>query len=528
MSAERSIFWFAAFEMRLAWREVSSMLTGGKPGRLWRAIMAIAAIALLLHMLAFLVLQAVGSNIRADLATLIGVTAGIFLSGTAMLSQAMESVTRTFYTRSDLELILTAPVNAGKVFAVRIAAMAFSAGVMSLLLIGPFVDILLLRSGPRWLGAYGVLVAVSLTATALAVVVTILMFRLIGPKRTRLASQIVAAIVSGIFVIGLQIGAMFSTGTMSRFAFLRSKTVLNHAPALSSVLWLPARAALGDGHALLIVLGASIVFTLAVIVIFAPRFGGYVLTASSLSHGETRKPANERAFRPQSVASALRRKERVLLLRDPWLLSQSLMQILYLMPPALLLWRNFGSNGSATAIVVPVLIMAAGQLAGGLAWLTISGEDAPDLVMSAPVTPLGLLRAKVEAVLQCIAVIFLPLTIALAFASPMRAALAAFGIVAAASSSTAIQLWFRSQAKRSNFRRRHTSSRIATIAEALVSVTWAAAGAVAAMGSWIGLPIAFAAVVALIAVRAFSPSRSTRMSISRINQIDPGISSMHR
>jgi ABC-2 type transport system permease protein len=105
---------------------------------------------------------------------------------------------------------------------------------------------------------------------------------------------------------------------------------------------------------------------------------------------------------------------------------------------------------------------------------------------------------------------------------------AAFGIVASASSSTAIQLWFRSQAKRSNFRRRHTSSRIATIAEALVSVTWAAAGAVAAMGSWIGLPIAFAAVVALIAVRAFSPSRSTRMSISRINQIDPGTSSMRR
>ena len=515
MSAERSIFWFAAFEMRLAWREVTSMLTAGRPGRLWRALVVIVCIALLLHMLAFLVLQAVGTHIRADLPTLIAVTSGIFLAGTAMLSQAMESVTRTFYTRSDLELILTAPLNAGKVFAVRIAAMGLSVGVMSVLLIGPFVDVLLLHGGVRWLGAYGVLIAVSLTATALAVMLTIFLFRVIGPRRTRLAAQIVAAIISGIFVIGLQIGAMFSTGTMSRFAFLHSKVVLQHAPPLSSIAWLPARAALGDGHALLLVVSVSMALAAAVIAIFAPRFANYVLSATSISHGETQRPAEDRAFRIETPSSALRRKECVLLLRDPWLISQSLMQILYLMPPALLLWRNYGGNGAATAIVVPVLIMAAGQLAGGLAWLTISGEDAPDLVMSAPVTPFGLLRAKVEAVLQCIAVVFLPLTVALAFASPPRAVLAVIGIVAAASSSTAIQLWFRSQAKRSNFRRRHTSSRIATIAEALVSVTWAAAGAVAAMGSWFGVPIALAAVVGLLIVRAFSPSRTQpRLTIS--------------
>jgi ABC-2 type transport system permease protein len=508
MSGERSLLWFAAFEMRLAWRDVASMLAAGRPGRLWRAVTAIVAIALLLHLLAFLVLQAVGTGIRPDLPTLLSITAGIFLSFTAMLSQATESVTRTFYTRSDLELILTAPVNAGKIFAVRIAAMALSGGVMSALLIGPFVDILLLRSGMRWLGAYGVLIAVSLTATALAVMLTIMMFRSIGPKRTRLAAQIVAAVISGIFVIGLQIGAMFSTGTMSRLAFLRSKAVLDRAPGLASIAWWPARAALGDGHFLLIVLGASIALTVAVIAVFAPRFGHYVLAASSISHGVGQARGNDRVFRVQSLPSTLRRKERVLLLRDPWLISQSLMQILYLMPPALLLWRNYGGNGAATAIVVPVLIMAAGQLAGGLAWLTISGEDAPDLVMSAPVTPLGLLRAKVEAVLQCIAVVFLPLTIALAFVSPFRAALAVAGIAAAASSSTAVQLWFRSQAKRSNFRRRHTSSRIATIAEALISVTWAAAGAVAAMGSWLGAPIALVAVAGLLTVRAFSPART--------------------
>ena len=74
----------------------------------------------------------------------------------------------------------------------------------------------------------------------------------------------------------------------------------------------------------------------------------------------------------------MRQKEWTLLLRDPWLVSQTLMQLLYLLPPALLLWRSYGEGTGALVVLVPVLVMAAGQLAGGLAWLAISGEDAPD------------------------------------------------------------------------------------------------------------------------------------------------------
>ena len=46
-------------------------------------------------------------------------------------------------------------------------------------------------------------------------------------------------------------------------------------------------------------------------------------------------------------------------------------------------------------------------------------------------------------------------------------------------STTAIQLWFRVQAKRSQFRRRQTSSRLATFAEAFSSIGWAATAALA-------------------------------------------------
>src|SRR2546428_1320974 len=56
-------------------------------------------------------------------------------------------------------------------------------------------------------------------------------------------------------------------------------------------------------------------------------------------------------------------------------LSQTLMQLLYLLPPAYLLSRSFYDGGGASALLVPVLIMAAGQLGGGLAWLAVRSEE---------------------------------------------------------------------------------------------------------------------------------------------------------
>jgi ABC-2 type transport system permease protein len=123
--------------------------------------------------------------------------------------------------------------------------------------------------------------------------------------------------------------------------------------------------------------------------------------------------------------------------------------------------------------------MAAGQLAGGLGWLTISGEDAPDLVVTAPLPASRVIRAKIEVVLIAIGVLFAPLIMALVLASPLQAAVTAIGVTVAASSATAIQLWFRVQARRSQFRRRQTSSRLATFAEAFSSIGWAATAALA-------------------------------------------------
>ncbi|MBR1285466.1 permease [Bradyrhizobium sp. AUGA SZCCT0177] len=473
MSSAADLTWFARHEIRLAWREWLAMMTGARRKRT-RAVIGLLVLAAFLHLPAYAVIGRF-ADLQAplDKPTLIVMSATIFLAWALMLSQAIESVTRVFYARADLDLIMSSPVRLTNIFSVRIAAIALSVTAMALLLSSPFVDVLMIGGGIRWFSAFGVVIAIGLSAAAVAIAITVLLFRLIGPSRTRLAAQILAAVIGAGFVIALQVAAILSYGTLSRFTVLTSDAAAAYAPDFDSPLWWPARAAIGDGEMLSLLLAGSLVLLGGVMAVFSPKFAGTVVSASATAT-TIRRGSRATSFRRGSRQAALRWKEFMLLRRDPWLVSQSLMQLLYLVPPALMLWRSFSDSSAATVLITPVIVMAAGQLAGGLAWLTISGEDAADLVATAPMPPGSVIRAKVEVVMIAIGVIFAPLVAALALASPLQAAVTAVFVVIATVSAAAIQLWFRVQAKRSQFRRRQTSSRIATFAEAFCSIGWAA------------------------------------------------------
>jgi ABC-2 type transport system permease protein len=510
MSAPGTLAWFARHELRLAWRDWLSMITAGKRGRERTVVLMLASFIAFLHGIAYLmVARHAGAGVDPDKMTLVVVTGSALLAWLLMLSQAMESVTRAFYARSDLDLIIASPMSGRKVFSVRIAAIAVSVVAMAVLLAAPFINVLAVLGGSRWLLGYGVVVAMGSAAAAFAVALTVALFRVIGPRRTRLIAQIVAAVIGAGFVIGLQAAAIVSYGTLSRVTILQSEALVARAPQLDSVVWWPARAVLGDATALAAVAAMSLALLGGAIALFAPRFGDHAIAAAGVGQGVTRQRGRQRRFRSVSPRQAMRRKEWALLRRDPWLMSQTLMQILYLLPPALLLWLSFERGAGALLVVIPVLVMAAGQLAGGLAWLAVSGEDAPDLLGSAPVAAGQITRAKIEAVLGCIALVFAPFIVALASASLLHAGVAALGVTIAAVAATQIQLWFRAQAKRSQFRRRHTSSRTATFAEAFSSIAWAATAALAAAGAWIALITTILAVAILLGARAISPAAAT-------------------
>ncbi len=511
-AAPGTALWFARHELRLSWRDWLSMMTAGRRERLVRVLIAIAVFVVFMHFVAYWM---VGRYAEAgpDPQTLATLTATLLLSWLLMVSQAMETTTRAFYARADLDLILSSPVASERLFAVRIATIGLSMALMALPLAAPFIDILIARGGWRWLSAYAVIVAMGASAAALAVGLTVMMFRWVGARRTRFVAQVVAAVIGAAFVIGLQIGAILSYGTLSRLAVLQSPALQGLEPGPDSALWLPARAALGDVTALCLVLALSLGALACVTAWVAPRFAGFATAAIGVARSTVRQTVRTRRMRPTSPQQVLRRKEWTLLRRDPWLVSQTLMQMLYLIPPAVLLWRSFDNGNGAYQLLVPVLVMAAGQLAGGLAWLAISGEDAPDLVATAPVPGGFVIRAKVEAVLGVIAVVFVPLLILLSFASPWHAFVTAIGIVVATTAATSIQLWFRSQAKRSQFRRRQVSSRVATFAEAFSSIGWAAAAAVAAVSPMLAIAPGIMAALVVIGAWFMSPSARNRSEL---------------
>jgi ABC-2 type transport system permease protein len=483
--------WFAGHELRLAWREMLGMLTAGRRWRARSASILMLVFVLFLHLPAYAVVGRFADvQTPLDQSTSIVITASIFLAWALILSQAIESVTRVFYARADLDLIVSSPVVLTNVFSVRIAAIAVTVTLMALLLATPFIDVLVIGGGLRWFSAYAVVVTMGLSASAFAIAITVGLFKLCGPAKTRLVAQIISAVTGAGFVIALQVAAILSYGTLSRFAVLTSDAAAAFAPLPDSMVWWPARAMLGDIVTLLPLLAGSLILLGVAMAVFSPRFSDYVASVSPLS--QVRRNIPIRPFRPASRRKALRRKEFLLLQRDPWLISQTLMQLLYLLPPALMLWRSFGEGAGAFIVLAPVIVMAAGQLAGGLAWLTISGEDAADLVTTAPLPANSVISAKIEVVLILIVAVFTPLIAALALVSWELATVTALATIVSAASATSIQLWFRVQARRSQFRRRQTSSRIATFAEAFSSIGWAATAALALV-----VPIA-AAIAAVI------------------------------
>jgi len=505
-----TLAWFARHELRLFWRDFVSMMTAGK--RRLEGVLLLVAVAVVAgaHLFAaWLVGRYAEAGIALDKATLVMVTASLLLFVTMMVLQAMETVTRAFYARADLDLILSSPASSRRLFAVRMAAIALAATLLTAVLAAPLLDVLAYYDGPRWLAGYGVIAAMGALSTAGALLLTVALFRTVGPKRTRMVSQIVSAVIGAAFVIGIQAAAILSTGSLSRITLLRSEAVVAAAPDLSSPVWWPAWAATGDIAALVVLLAIGFGALALVIAATAGRFGAYVVAAAGVDFRHAAVRRGSAAFRPLAVKRTLRRKEWMLIRRDPWLMSQTLMQILYLLPPALLLWRNFGDGVNALLILVPVLVMASGQLAGGLAWLAVSGEDAPDLMAAAPVPARTIIVAKIEAVLGVVALIGAPLLAALAFASPRLALIGALGIAVSAGSATMVQIWFRGQAKRSNFRRRQTSSRVATLAEALSSILWAATAALVAGGTWLALGPALFALLTLGGAWIIRPRRES-------------------
>ena len=190
---------------------------------------------------------------------------------------------------------------------------------MAAILVCPFVDVLIVVGGWRWIAAYAVVARARRRGRgASPSALTIALFALIGAKRTRFAAQVLAAIVGAAFAVGVQIVSIYSYGSLSRVAAFHSQTILAHragdrqprsgcrprAPWATSTPW-PC------------VLVASALLLGVVTVLAAGRFARYATAAAGLAQAEVRQTPRRRVFASASAAAVLRRKEWTLIAARP-------------------------------------------------------------------------------------------------------------------------------------------------------------------------------------------------------------------
>jgi ABC-2 type transport system permease protein len=396
-----------------------------------------------------------------------------------IVASTMTAVTRMLYQRGDFDLLFASPISPRDVLAARLFAQAIEAiGSVGLLLL-PLADASALQGRPHWLALYPALLACGLFGAGLGLMLALGLFFAVGPRRARVVSQLGATLVGASAVLSAQVVAMLPNSARARL--FEALAANSGGDALRRLAALPERAAEGDPSALIGWMALALAMFVTAVFIFGDRF----VRAALQSGGAPSAPGRTRTttkFRAR-LGPSLRLKEHRLLWRDPWLLSQMMLQVLYTLPVGIILWRNGGATGSAGIAFGPTLVVIAGQLAGSLAWIALSAEDAPDFLATAPVTRGEIERGKLAAVALPVAAIMTPPLMGLAFASPWGAFCALGCGIGASLSAALLMLWRQAPARRGLVLRRHSQSKLVALVEHWLSMLWAVATGIAVFGS---------------------------------------------
>jgi len=502
--------WLVAHDVRLNWRRFIDMMGGA-------GIVGLTGLfvggGIVLHLVAWPAVLWLGPHVHGDGASIMPLATVVFCIFTWMIAQGLFSTTRTLYDRGDLDLLLGSPLPAARILAAKAAAIAASTLGSIALLVIPLANVGALLGQPAWLAVYPTLIALALIATSLGLGLSIGLFFLLGPRRARLYTQMTGAVIAGAFVLGAQIVAILPLS-------LRDAIIAWFASAgagqglMRHTVFLPVDAALGDGRAVVTLLAAgSALFALAVNVL-ATRFAAAALATPGAPAGESGAGRVMPSVRFRGGLSRnLRRKEWRLLARDPSLFAQLGLQIVYTIPIAVVLLR---SDTLPTALALaPTIVVIAAQVAASLAWLMVSGEDAPELMASAPVHAADVDRAKLTAVALPVLVIVAAPLAGLALVSWRTALLTALFATAGAASTALLNFWHPMPGNRRGMLRRHSQSKLIALVEHALAILWAIAIVLTLMWSPVAL-VAIAMVVAILAVvrsrhrRAVNVPRTTR------------------
>jgi ABC-2 type transport system permease protein len=506
-----SILWLLAHELRLAFRARS------KRGNATMLIVLFVMVVLMMVVGLPLALALRFVTIRETPGLFMVLDLIVLAIFTLILSQTLAGAITAFFERGDLDLLLSSPLPPRQVLTVRAVAIAVApllwfAGLLSVVIV-PAVAF----GQVRLLAAYPVLIALAMLASAAGMSLAMALFGLIGARRARTFGQILAALIgAGFFLFGQMRNLLPDRGQQFFAGVMRWADSGVFEPG-SPLSW-PARAVLGHPVPLVVIAGGSATLFAAVVAGLGQRFAANASVAAGVSASPARSSGRRVSIRgfEGGLNAALMRKELRLLLRDPALLSQVLLRVLYVLPLGFAMLRGAAAphrSAAGFSLAAPVtltlaVVFVAGQLAGSLSWITISAEDAPELLACAPVDGSRVRMAKLAAAMIPVAALLGPLLLALAWFSPWVGLCAAAGAAGSAVSAGLINLWFEKPATRKAFRGRRTGSVLAGVAEVVSGLGWGASAGIAAAGSpWAIAPLAFTLGLLALAGALARPTR---------------------
>jgi ABC-2 type transport system permease protein len=486
--------WLLAHDLRLSARNFAAQFSGRSRFRLAAFLIAVAVGVHLAAFSAAQWLDEVAKRPGGEAQVELWFAAGVAMTFSLIVAQSMVSAMRVLSSRGDFDLLFSSPVNATAVLGSRAFAIAFEGAATAAMLLLPLANAGAWLGHPRWLALYPVLLSNALAGAGLGLGLAMLFLIALGPRRGRTLLQVAATLIIACCALAGQAISVLPAGVRVWL----SRAVGGFSPSAfsdhASWIWLPVRAARGE----LAAIALWLLFCAALFFLAIQICGLGVSRAVALAGAVAPAAARERPRRPfrRGAGPAMRTKELRLIWRDPWLLSQVLLQVVFVFPVSIALWRNGGVIGSPAVAFAPSIVIVAAQLAGTLAWVTLSGEDAPDFLASAPVTRRAVERRKIEAIALPIALILAAPLLGLALVAPKGALFVAVFACGAALSTALLNLWWQAPARRTMVMRRYTQSRLLGFIELFVTLLWAVGSAVANMGSWgASLPLGMAAIV---------------------------------
>jgi ABC-2 type transport system permease protein len=458
--------WLLRHEIRLAWRNI-----GGK--RIWILLVGGGILWAAMHLAAWgLIVGADAVKLPPRATVIFGSLTWLII--TLIFSQAMMMSVSALFDRGDFDLLLSSPLSPRTVFTVRGIGIAVSVTAIYFLLCTPFAHVGLLSGKYRLMAIYPALISLGLFVTALGMLFTLTLVRMFGARRARVIAQVFGAFAGATFFLLSQAQTMLGSNQRAQIA---ATTVKWMEPggflAPESALWFPFRAFLGETIPLLItVIGGVGAFWLVMQLTYQRFLSGTQesVTGSAIKRNEAvdaRQSA--RYFRAGLLRNVLVKEWR-LILRDPSLIAQTLLQVLYLLP----LFFVVARGGSGLSYVVPGAVLLGGSLAGSLAWLTVAAEDAPELVGAAPVSASRVRMLKALAAMIPVWIFVLPIFLALLWYKPWWSLAFLVCVMGSTASAGAMQVLYPRQANRKDMKRRGKNELVVSLMEGLTVFGWSA------------------------------------------------------